>query len=46
MSKPEMKKLKIKSPNMADAVMMAMFYEKKEVEEGYDYVPKKRVSSW
>lgn len=28
MSKPEMKKLGIKSPNMSDAVMMAMFYEK------------------
>lgn len=27
MSKPEMKKLKIKSPNIADSVMMAMFYE-------------------
>lgn len=27
MSKPDMKKLKIASPNMADSVMMAMFYE-------------------
>jgi len=35
MSKPEMKKLKIKSPNMADSIMMAMFYQpemKKKVE--------------
>ena len=32
MSKPEMKKNGISSPNMADSVMMAMFYHKKIVE--------------
>ena len=30
MSKPNMKKNKISSPNMADSVMMAMFYELEE----------------
>ena len=45
MSKEDMKKLKIKSPNMADSIMMAMFYESKTAEEEF-YIPKGRVSAW
>lgn len=39
MSKPEMKKLKIKSPNMADSLMMAMFYEHNNVKKKVDATP-------
>jgi len=33
MSKPDMKTLKIKSPNMADSVMMAMFYQPQPIKK-------------
>lgn len=39
MSKPDMKKLKIKSPNLADSVMMAMFYEPEVIKKHIEVTP-------
>lgn len=46
MSKPEMKKLGIKSPNLADSLMMAMFYERKVVDDYSDFVPIPSANSY
>ena len=46
MSKPEMKKLKIKSPNMADSLMMVMFYEHNAVKKKVSAMPSPSKNNW
>jgi len=46
MSKPEMKKLKIKSPNMADSLMMVMFYEHNAVKKKVSAMPSPSRNNW
>ncbi len=46
MSKPEMKKLKIKSPNMADSLMMVMFYEHNAVKKKVSAMPSPTTNNW
>jgi len=46
MSKPDMKKLKIKSPNMADSVMMAMFYQPQPMKKQIKANPIPMQNNW
>ena len=46
LSKPEMKKLKIKSPNMADSLMMVMFYEHNAVKKKVSAMPSPTRNKW
>ena len=46
MSKPDMKKLKIKSPNMADSIMMAMFYEHLGIKKKIVANPMPTANNW
>jgi phage terminase large subunit len=46
MRKEDMKKKGIKSPNMADSVMMAMFYEHKHTQEQSVFMPLPSTSRW